>query len=78
MISATGSVLARVGFERLDKELVAREAGVDAGNIPRCFGSMDGLVEAFGQSDFFWPSAQELMFEVRGDFAELTPEQQMA
>jgi len=78
LISAMGTVLARVGFERLDRELVAQEAGVAVGNIERCFGGLNGLVDAFGQSDIFWPSAQELMCEVRGSFAELTPEQQMA
>ncbi len=78
LISAMGTVLARVGFERLDRELVAREAGVAAGNILRCFGGLDGLVDAYGQSDLFWPSAQELMCEVRRSFAELTPEEQMA
>jgi AcrR family transcriptional regulator len=78
LVSATGTVLARMGFDRLEKELVAREAGVAQGNIERCFGGMAGLITAFGQSEVFWPSARELMREAPGDFAKLTPEQQMA
>ena len=78
LISATGTVLARVGFERLDEDLVAREAGVAAGNIRRCFGGLDGLITAFGQSEVFWPSARELIRETRGDFSELSAEQQIA
>ncbi len=78
LISAIGTILAREGFERPDEDLVAREAGVAAGNIRRCFGGLEGLVSAFGQSDVFWPSSRELMRETRADFAELTAEQQVA
>jgi AcrR family transcriptional regulator len=78
LIAATGRVLAREGFERLDRERVAREAGVSAGSILRCFGSLEGLVDAYGQSGAFWPSVRELMNDTQGDFAELAPEQQVA
>lgn len=78
LIAATGRVLAQKGFERLDSERVAREAGVASGNIRRCFGGLEGLVDAYGESEAFWPSAQELMRQTRDDFGQLYPEQQMA
>jgi AcrR family transcriptional regulator len=78
LISATGTILAREGFERMDEDLVAREAGVGMGNIRRCFGGLEGLISAFGQSEVFWPSSRELMRETRRDFAELSAEQQVA
>lgn len=78
LISSTGTILAREGFESLDEDLVAREAGVAVGNIRRCFGGLEGLISAFGQSEVFWPSSRELMCETPGDFAELSAEQQVA
>ncbi|MEF8824591.1 MAG: TetR family transcriptional regulator [Desulfohalobiaceae bacterium] len=78
LIAATGRVLAREGFGSLDRERVAREAGVAAGNIIRCFGGLEGLVDAYGQSEAFWPSARELMEDAPQGFAELSPEQQVA
>lgn len=78
LISATGRVLAREGFRRLDRERVAEEAEVGAGNIIRCFGGLEGLVDVYGQSEAFWPSARELMEDSPEGFAELSPEQQVA
>ena len=78
LIAATGRVMAREGFAHLDRERVSREAGVGAGNIIRCFGGLEGLVDVYGQSEAFWPSAGELMEDAPRDFTKLNPEQQMA
>ena len=78
LVRAIGRVLARDGFERLHEARVAEEADVATANIRRCFGGLGGLVTAFGQSEDFWPSARELMRETRGDFADMSAEQQVA
>jgi AcrR family transcriptional regulator len=78
LLSAVGPALARTGFNRLDEDLVASEAGVKRYNIYRYFGGLPGLISAFGETSQFWPPVQELMRETPDSFATLPPEQQVA
>ncbi|WP_147821685.1 TetR/AcrR family transcriptional regulator [Salidesulfovibrio onnuriiensis] len=61
MLDAVGRVLAKKGFEALDADCVAREAGVLRKDIFKSFGGLKRLVAEFGNSDRFWPSAEELI-----------------
>lgn len=67
LIKAIGTLLAREGFKALGVNAVAKEAGLDKVLIYRYFGGMPELLQAFGKSGEFWPSAEELM----GDDAAL-------
>ncbi|MCF8039244.1 MAG: TetR/AcrR family transcriptional regulator [Desulfohalobiaceae bacterium] len=78
LISAVGPILARVGFNRINEDLVARESGLKRINIFRFFGGLPGLVSAFGDSGHFWPSTRELLQETDQGFTDIFPEQQMA
>lgn len=78
LISAVGPLLARVGFNRFNEDLVARESGLKKINIFRFFGGLPGLVSAFGDSGRFWPSTWELLQETNKGFTDFPPEQQMA
>lgn len=61
LISAVGKVMAEVGFQQLGVNKVAREAGVDKKLIYRYFNGLQGLVEAYGETVEFWPTANELL-----------------
>lgn len=78
LVSAVGPVLAKIGFEGANEDLVATQAGVKKINIFRFYGGLSGLVAAFGESGEFWPPCSELMQETRANFSELSTEQQMA
>ena len=60
LITAVGELLAEKGFTGLGVNAVARQAGVDKVLIYRYFGSMQGLIKAFGREGDFWPSIEEL------------------
>lgn len=68
IVRAVGRLLARGGFRALGINAVAKEAGVDKVLIYRYFGGMPELLKAFGESEEFWPSMQEL---AGGDFAAM-------
>ena len=61
LIEAVGRVLARDGFERCGVNAVAREAGLDKVLIYRYFAGMPGLLNAYGESNTFWPSVDEIL-----------------
>jgi AcrR family transcriptional regulator len=78
LIAAVGRSLAKVGFHGLSEDLVAKESGFKKVNIYRFFGGLPGLVSAFGESEYFWPSTEELLRETKASFTEQPPEEQMA
>ncbi len=78
LLYALGRCLASVGFQGLDEEVLAREAGVKRTNIYRFYGSLPQLVSAYAESGLFWPTSAELMQETRCDFEKLSSEQQVA
>lgn len=57
---AVGSLLAKKGFAALGINAVADEAGVDKVLIYRYYGGMPELLRAFGESEDFWPSFEEM------------------
>ena len=65
LIEAVGRVLARDGFERCGVNAVAREAGLDKVLIYRYFTGMPGLLTAYGESNTFWPTVDEILGENR-------------
>lgn len=65
LIEALGRVLARDGFERCGVNAVAREAGLDKVLIYRYFSGMTGLLTAYGESNTFWPTVDEILGEGR-------------
>lgn len=65
LIEAVGRVLARDGFERCGVNTVAREAGLDKVLIYRYFSGMPGLLTAYGESNTFWPTVDEILGENR-------------
>ena len=65
LIEAVGRVLARDGFERCGVNAVAREAGLDKVLIYRYFAGMPGLLNAYGESNTFWPTVDEILGENR-------------
>ncbi len=60
LLDAVGTILARTGFAAIGVNAVAREARVDKVLIYRYFGSLQGLIGAFGREGNFWPTIEEL------------------
>jgi AcrR family transcriptional regulator len=61
LIEAVGTALSAQGFEGLGVNAVARAAGVDKVLIYRYFGGLAELLEAYGESQGFWPSRGEVL-----------------
>ena len=71
LIAAVGLLLSKEGFESLGVNSVAREADVDKVLIYRYFDGMAGLLGAFGRSEAFWPSVEEVIGVGSADLREL-------
>lgn len=78
LIEAVGTVLARDGFNAANSETVAREAGMHAAAVHRRFGGLAGLVAAFGYSESFWPTIDELVGDDMDLLKRMTPGELMA
>ncbi|WP_163560323.1 TetR/AcrR family transcriptional regulator [Halomonas sp. NO4] len=61
LIEAVGTALSEHGFQGLGVNAVARVAGVDKVLIYRYFGGLAELLEAYGESQGFWPSREEVL-----------------
>jgi AcrR family transcriptional regulator len=61
ILAAVGKLLAESGFRQLGINAIAQEAGVDKVLIYRYFGSLSGLLQAFGQEGNYWPSVEDLV-----------------
>jgi AcrR family transcriptional regulator len=61
LIRAVATVLARDGFNGLGINAVARAAGMDKVLIYRYFGGLSELLQAYGASADFWPTAEEVL-----------------
>ena len=61
LIEAVGKALSEQGFQGLGVNAVARAAGVDKVLIYRYFGGLPELLEAYGASQRFWPSRDEVL-----------------
>jgi AcrR family transcriptional regulator len=54
IIEAVGRVICRGGYERVDINAVAKEAGVSRMLIYRYFGDLDGLLSEFARQKDYW------------------------
>jgi AcrR family transcriptional regulator len=61
LTAAVGQVLCTKGAAGLGVNAVAAEAGVDKALIYRYFGGFAELVTAYGETEDFWPSLDELL-----------------
>lgn len=78
LVQAVGKVIARVGFQKLGVNLVAREAGVDKKLIYRYFSGLEGLVATYSESLDFWPDAGELLGSDRESIQQMPAHEIMA
>lgn len=71
IIDAVEKILASEGYQALGVNRVAREAGVGKVLIYRYFGGIEGLLDAYGKTERFWPSAEEIRGMSDEDFGKL-------
>lgn len=60
LVEAVGAILARDGFSRLGVNAIAQQAGSDKQLIYRYFGGLPELLQAYAESESFWPTLEEL------------------
>ena len=72
LLEAVGRLLSREGFASLGVNSVAREAGVDKVLIYRYFDGMAGVLQAFAESEAFWPTVEEVLGEGPADLRTMT------
>ena len=78
LLEAMGTLLTREGFASLGVNAVAREAEVDKVLIYRYFDRMAGLLQAFAESEAFWPNVEEILGEGPEDLRTMTPAERWA
>lgn len=61
LVESVGIVLAEKGVDQLGVNALAKAAGVNKALIYRYFGSLEGLLRAYGESADFWPTLDEVM-----------------
>jgi AcrR family transcriptional regulator len=71
LVAAVGAILARDGFRGVGVNAVAHEAGADKALIYRYFGGLPDLLEAYAESESFWPSVDEMAGGSLASLAEL-------
>jgi AcrR family transcriptional regulator len=74
IIASVGRLLSRSGFRNLGVNAIAREAGVDKVLIYRYFGGIPELLRAYAEEGNFWPTAEELLAEFRGQLPQSSEE----
>jgi AcrR family transcriptional regulator len=70
IIAAVGRLLSRSGFRNLGVNAIAREAVVDKVLIYRYFGGIPELLRAYAEEGDFWPTAEELLAQFRGQLPQ--------
>jgi AcrR family transcriptional regulator len=71
LLNAVEDILREEGHQRLGVNRIAQKAGVSKALMYRYFGGMDGLIRAYGETDSFWPSADEIRGMSADAFKEL-------
>ena len=61
LLASVGQIIQKQGFAGLKVNDIAQQAGVNKTLIYRYFGSMEGLLEAFADSQDFWPGVAETL-----------------
>lgn len=77
LLDAVGRLLARDGFTALGVNAIADEAGTDKVLIYRYFGGFSGLLEAYAQTEAFWPTNAQLVGEDPAAFLALAPSERL-
>ncbi|WP_250655588.1 TetR/AcrR family transcriptional regulator [Alkalimarinus coralli] len=72
ILEAVEHILSKDGYRGLGINNVAKQAGVGKALIYRYFGGLEGVIEAYGETDAFWPSAREIRGMSREDFSALS------
>ncbi len=62
ILTAVEVILAEEGFGALGINRIAKQADVGKALIYRYFGGLEGVIDAYGETDSFWPS----VYEIRG------------
>ncbi len=60
ILTAVEEILATEGYRALGINRVAKAAGIGKTLIYRYFGGLEGLLEAYGNTDRFWPTLDEI------------------
>jgi AcrR family transcriptional regulator len=61
LLTAVGRVLAEEGAAALSSSNIAQRANVDKALIYRYYGSLEGLLKAFAETELYWPTAAEVI-----------------
>lgn len=72
ILTAVGEVLAEEGYQAIGVNRIAKQAGVAKTLIYRYFGGLEGLIQAYGETDSFWPSVDEIRGMSDADFKALS------
>lgn len=71
ILQAVEEVLTEEGYQGLGINRIAKQAGVAKTLIYRYFGGLEGLISAYGETDSFWPSVDEIRGMSYQEFKEL-------
>lgn len=69
ILEAVEHILSEEGYRGLGINNIAKQAGVGKALIYRYFGGIEGVIEAYGETDTFWPSAREIRGMSREEFS---------
>ncbi len=72
LLDAVEHILAGEGFHALGVNQIARQAGVGKTLIYRYFGGLEGLLAAYGETERFWPTIDEIRGIPKADFEQLS------
>lgn len=72
IMTAVEEILAREGYQALGINRIARDAGVGKVLIYRYFGGLEGVLDAYSETDRFWPSIEEIRGLPTPEFELLT------
>lgn len=72
ILTAVEQILAEDGYRGLGINPIAKKAGVGKALIYRYFGGLNGVIDAYGETDSFWPSAHEIRGMPREEFRQLS------
>lgn len=72
ILVAVEEILAEEGFGALGINRIAKQADVGKALIYRYFGGLEGVIDAYGETDSFWPTVHEIRGMSKGDFVALS------
>lgn len=72
ILEAVEQILAEEGYRGLGVNRIAKQAEVSKALIYRYYGGLDGVLDAYGETDRFWPSSDEIRGMPKEDFRALS------